>query len=149
MKQLWLGVVVAAGLTLPASGQQAVDPEGIYQLNLSKSTIRGPAGKGAILNYTANGFTGTGFDADGKPGIATVTMIVDGKPHPVTGAPYDMATYTQIDPYTLSINRTKAGKVVETGVRIVNPDGKAVWVTLTGTTPTGQSYSHVLVYEKQ
>jgi hypothetical protein len=148
MKQLGLGIIVALGLTLPAIGQQAVNPEGIYQLNLAKSTIRGPASKGQILNYTANEFTGAGFDADGKPGVGTVTMIVDGKPHPVTGAPYDMATYTQIDPYTISINRTKAGKVVETGVRIVNPDAKALWVTLIGTTPTGQSYSHVLVYEK-
>jgi hypothetical protein len=149
MKQLGLGIIVAIGLTLPAFGQQAVNPDGIYQLNLAKSTIRGPASKGQVLNYTANEFTGTGFDADGKPGTATVTITADGKPHPVTGALYDMATYTQIDPYTISINRTKAGKVVETGVRIINPDGKAIWVTLIGATPNGQSYSHVLVYEKQ
>jgi hypothetical protein len=84
-----------------------------------------------------------------KPGTSTVTIITDGKPHPVTGVRYDIATYTQIDPYTIIINRTKAGKVVETGVRIVNPNGKAVWGTLIGTTPVGQSYSHVLVYEKQ
>jgi hypothetical protein len=31
---------VAFGLTLPAFGQQAVNPEGVYQLNLAKSTIR-------------------------------------------------------------------------------------------------------------
>jgi hypothetical protein len=100
-------------------------------------------------HYTANEFTASSFDADGKPSTVTVTIIADGKPRPVTGAKYDMATYTQIDPYTISINRTKTGKVVETGVRIFNPDGKAVWLTLIGTTPTGQSYSHVLVYEKQ
>jgi hypothetical protein len=42
MKQFALGVVVAAGLTLPAFGQQAVNPEGVWQLNLAKSTMHGP-----------------------------------------------------------------------------------------------------------
>jgi hypothetical protein len=149
MRRIILACALAGILGVPAFGQQAVNPEGIYQLNFAKSIIRGPTGKSATLNYTPDGFTGIGFDADGKPTTSTVTIIADGKPHPVTGAPHDMATYTQIDPYTISINRTKAGKVVETGVRIVNPDGKAVWVTLIGTTPAGQSYSHVLVYEKQ
>jgi hypothetical protein len=51
MKQLGLSIIVAIGLTLPAFGQQAVDPEpGIYQLNLAKPTIRGPHAKIRTLN---------------------------------------------------------------------------------------------------
>jgi hypothetical protein len=42
MKQFCLGTIVAIGLTLPAFGQQTVNPEGIYQLNFAKSTINGP-----------------------------------------------------------------------------------------------------------
>jgi hypothetical protein len=39
-----LGIIIAIGLTLPAFGQQAVkaiNPEGLYQLNLTKSTGQG------------------------------------------------------------------------------------------------------------
>jgi hypothetical protein len=147
MKQFALGVVVAAGLTLPAFGQQAVNPEGLWQLNLAKSTIHGPTNISATVNYKGDGFTTVGFDANGRPFTATFTVIGDGKPRPVTGSPlYDMTTYTQVDPYTLSISRTKAGKVVETGTRIVNPDGKTIWVTAIA---TDGSYSNVAVYEKQ
>jgi hypothetical protein len=150
MKRLGLGTIVAISLTLPAFGQQAVNPEGVYQLNLAKSTIRGaPYSKSETLNYTADGFTVAGFDSNGKSYTAAVTVIGDGKARPLNSVDYDAITFTQLDPYTLSLNRTKAGKVVETGIRIVNPDGKSVWVTRIGTTATGQSYSYVLVYEKQ
>jgi hypothetical protein len=45
MKRLGLGVIIALGLTLPALGQEAVDPEGgVYVLNPAKSTFRGPGG---------------------------------------------------------------------------------------------------------
>ncbi len=148
MKQFCLGIIVAIGLTIPAFGQ-AVNPESIWQLNLAKSTIRGPAIKSTTLSYSGDGFTSTGFDSNGKPFTTVVTVIGDGKPRPVNSPNYDATAYTQIDLYTLSISRTKAGKVVETGTRIVNPDGKTLWVTAIGTTAAEQSYSHVLVYEKQ
>jgi hypothetical protein len=120
MKQLCVGIVVALGLTLPAFGQQAVNPDGIWQLNPAKSTFRGPANKSATLSYAGDGFTAVGFTSDGKPITATVTVIADGKSRPVSGAAnYDATAYTQVDPYTISISRTRAGKVVETGTRIV------------------------------
>jgi hypothetical protein len=150
MKRSCLGIVVAIGLTLPAFGQQAVNPEGIYQLNLAKSTVRGPAVKSQTLSYSGDGFTATGFGFNGQPFTIGAAVIADGKSHPMAGAAnYDATTYTQVDPYTISISRTKAGKVVETGTRIVNPDGKTIWITATGTTASGQSYSHVMVFEKQ
>lgn len=68
MKQLCVGIVVVAGLALPASGQQAVYPEeGIYQLNPSKSTFRGPGAKSQIVNVGKETYTLVGFDATGKP----------------------------------------------------------------------------------
>jgi len=148
MKRLGLGIIIAVGLTLMAFGQ-AVNPEGIYQLNITKSTIRGPANKGVTLSYTGDEFIAVGFDANGKPITGGGAVIGDGKSRPQNTFNSDATTYTQVDPYTISISRTKAGKVVEAGTRIVNPDGKTVWITAVGTTPAGQSYSHVLVYEKQ
>jgi hypothetical protein len=48
--QLCLGVVIAAGLTFPAFGQQAVYPEeGAYVLNPAKSTFRGPGVNTQVL----------------------------------------------------------------------------------------------------
>jgi hypothetical protein len=82
MRRIVLACALAGILGVPVCGQQAVNPEGIYQLNFAKSTIRGPTSKSADLNYTPDGFTGTGCDADGKPGTSTVTVIADGKPHP-------------------------------------------------------------------
>ena len=145
-----LGIIVAIGLASPAFGQQAVNPEGIYQLNIAKSTLRGPAVKSQTISYSGDGFTATGFSFAGQPFTIMAAVIADGKSHPMMGSPnYDATTYTQVDPYTISISRTKAGKVVETGTRIVNPDGKTIWITAIGTNAAGQSYSHVLVFEKQ
>jgi hypothetical protein len=135
------------GLTLPAFGQQAVGPEGIYQLNLAKSTIRGPSLNTQVVKFERDKLTTVGFDPDGKPYTLTVGYVVDGKPRPVTGSPaYDMTTYTQVDPYTVSISRTKNGKVVESGHRIFNPDSKTIMFSISA---TDGSYSHVYFYEKQ
>jgi hypothetical protein len=87
-----------------------------------------------------------GFDANGKPFTVTVPFINDGKPHAVTGnASYDTSTSTQINPYTVSLSRSKDGKVVETGVSIHNP---TINTTTLAIAATDGSYSHVLVYEK-
>jgi hypothetical protein len=151
MKQFGLSIIVAIGLTLPAFGQEMVKPEGIYVLNVAKSINRGPANKSATISFTADGFTGVGFGPDGKPWTVNATVIADGKPHAATTGEglLDMSTYTQIDPYTLSISRTRNGKVFETGVRVVSPDGKTMWLTATGTTPNGEAYSRLSVFEKQ
>jgi hypothetical protein len=148
MNQLGLGVVAAISLTLPAFGQQAVNPpDGIYQLNFTKSTIRGPISKSQTLSVVGDTVTVVGIGADGKPYTFVDTNTPDGKPRPVTGSPaIDTSTWTQIDPYTTRMNRTKAGTPVHAGVRIFNPETKTV--TLTVIAADG-SYSHVLVYEKQ
>jgi hypothetical protein len=64
MRRIILACALAGILGVAAFGHQAVNPEGIYQLNFAKSTIRGPTVKSATLNYTPDGFTGTSFDAD-------------------------------------------------------------------------------------
>jgi hypothetical protein len=152
MKQLWLGVVVAIGLTLPAFGQQAVkaiNPEGVYRLNLTKSTGQGGSAppKSQTINIVGDELTLISIQADSKPFTATYPVILDGKSHPVAGVPaYDASTYTPLDPYTVSVTRTKAGKVVETGTRIFSPNGNLIMITATA---ADGSYSNVAVFEKQ
>jgi hypothetical protein len=77
--KLCLGVVIAAGLTLPAFGEEAVKASGIYQLNLAKSTIRGPIGKSQTLNYAEDAIAATGFDFNGKPYAAVFPRFYDRK----------------------------------------------------------------------
>jgi hypothetical protein len=152
MKGFCLGFIIAAGLTLPAFGQQAVqaiNPEGVYQLNLTKSTHQGGSAppKSLTINIVGDELTLISIQWDGKPFTATYPVILDGKSHPVAGVPtYDASTYTPLDRYTVSVTRTKAGKVVETGTRIFSPIGKLIMITAIA---ADGSYSDVLVYEKQ
>jgi hypothetical protein len=142
-----LGMFVAVGLTLPAFGQEAVKPpDGIYQLNLAKSTIRGPIGKSQTLNVVGDTITSVGFEANGKPYSFVSEVITDGKPRPSTNTLWDTSTYTQLDPYTVGISRFKAEKVLWTGIRLWSPESKTL--TLTVIAADG-SYNHVLVFEKQ
>jgi hypothetical protein len=150
MKRLCLGVVVAAGLRLPAFGEEAVNWEGIYQLNLAKSTIRGqpfPAKSQTMNLVPGNAVAFVGFTVEGKPITGSTPFIVDGKPRPIAGSPlYDMNTYTRLDPFTISISRTKDGKVAQTGITIFNPQSKTITTTISA---ADGSYNYVLVYEKQ
>jgi len=70
--------------------------------------------------------TAVGIDLAGNP-TATVTIELneDGKPHPVTGSVvYDAQAWTRPDAYHVNGSRTKAGKVVQTEIIAVSPDGK-------------------------
>jgi hypothetical protein len=150
MKRLRLGFIIAAGLTLPAFGEEAIKlPDGIYQLNLVKSTFHGPIGdKSQTFNVVGDAITTIGISADDKPYIFTgINGFADGKPHPVTGITlWDTVTQTPLDRYTISISRSKNGKVVNTAIRVWNPEAKTMWLTMTA---ADGSYSHVLVYDKQ
>jgi hypothetical protein len=147
MKQFCLGIIVAIGLTLPAFGQQAVKvPDGIYQLNHAKSTIRGPIGKSQTLNVEGDAITSVGFGENGKPYSFVSIVITDGKPRASTNTPWDTSTYTQLDPYTVRIERFKAQKPLWSGIRLWSPESKTL--TLTVIAADG-STNHVLVFEKQ
>jgi hypothetical protein len=154
MRRIILACALASIFGVPAFGQQAVDPEeGIYQLNLAKSTIRGAAPRTQTLNIGKETFTAVGFDANGKPYtnvFPTAANNPDGVSRPVTGSPlYDASKATRMDPYTVSFVRTKDGKVVEIGTRIYNPESKTITTTLVSAGSAAGSYSHIMVYEKQ
>jgi hypothetical protein len=74
----------------------------------------------------------------------------DGKFHPVTGVPaYDAQADKVVNESTWWAIRTKAGKVVETIILELSPDGKTSTQTTTGITPNGQPLNNVIVREKQ
>jgi hypothetical protein len=141
-----LGLAIAA-FPQPGFAQTNVVPSGIFQLNLVKSKFPGAPLKSQTAYYEGQKTTTVGIDAQGNPRTIVVEVVEDGKPHPVTGFPaYDARTYTLVDAYTVRYTSTKAGMVVQTGTRVVSPDGKTVTNTITNTANGQQT---VLVYEKQ
>jgi hypothetical protein len=150
MKQLGLGIIVAIGLTLPAIAQEterAQLAEGIYMLNVAKSTVlRGALSPAQFVKIEKDKSTVLGWSAAGQ--VINFTLPIappDGKPRPITGSPiWDSSVVTQLDPFTFSEVRSKDGKPVTTTFTMINPKGNMFMTTLVG--PTN---SILFVYEKQ
>jgi hypothetical protein len=139
--------------------QSNLAPSGVFQLNLTKSKFSpGPAPKSMTLNYQRQGtnikVTYVGIDAEGNPivfmeGGDLGAAVVGGAAHPVTSPVYDSSAATRVDAYTVKYTRTKAGKVVLTGTRIISPDGKTLTFISNGINVNGQQGDDIAVYDKQ
>jgi hypothetical protein len=148
-----LGLAIAA---LPRVGFAQSDPLiGTWKLNLAKSTYSpGPGPRSQTITTQAEGqglkFTVEGVDAQGNPTKAVLAAINDGKSYAATGNPaYDASSAKRVNDSTIWVIRTKAGKVVQTLIGVVSPDGKTWTITTAGVTPNGQQLYNVSVNEKQ
>jgi hypothetical protein len=128
---------------------------GAWKLNLAKSKFNpGPAPRSNTLTYEAvgQGFRATneGIDAQGNPTKAVFgVFLYDGKDYPVTGVPaYDASSYKMINDNIAEMNRTKAGKLIQTVIRVLSADGKTLTFTTTGVNANGQQITDFSVYEK-
>ena len=157
---LMLTSVTLLGLAIgiPQTAFAQSDPLlGIWQLNLAKSKYSGPAPKSGTLYFQGEGQNRKGtavtIDAAGNPGMLVIPSYVDdGQSHPLTATPalaYDAGANTRVDAYTVTVSRTKAGKVVQTGTRVVSQDGKTLTFTVTGTGVNGEPINNITVYDKQ
>jgi hypothetical protein len=89
-------------------------------------------------------------DAQGNPAKAVVMYFNDGKAHPVTGVPaYDAEANKVVNESTSWGIRTKAGKVVQTLISEISPEGKTWILTIAGVTADGRPLNNVIVREKQ
>jgi len=127
-----------------------------WKLNLEKSKFNpGPAPRSSTLTYEAVGqglrATNEGVDAQGNPTKGVFgPYFYDGKSYPVTGVPaYDATTNRIVNDSTVEMTRTKAGKVIQTTIRALSPDGKTLTFTTTGLNANGQQINDVGVYDKQ
>jgi hypothetical protein len=141
---------------LPQVGLAQSNPLiGTWKLNLAKSTYSpGPPPRSQTISTQAEGqglrFTIDTIDAQGNPAKAVLMAIDDGKSYPVTGASgYDATSFKTVNDSTAWIIRTNAGKVVQTLISVMSPDGKTWTVTTAGVTPNGQQLYNVAVREKQ
>ena len=129
---------------------------GKWRLNVAKSKFSpGPAPRSSVVTYAMNGNCLTAVneavDATGTQTRAEFTCLtLDGRDYPVKGSQaYDSSAYKRVDALTTDLTRKKAGKVVETGTRVLSKDGKTLTFTLQGTDAKGQKFSNVAVHEKQ
>jgi hypothetical protein len=151
MKRFCLGVVVAAGLTLPAFGQ-GIDPYiGTWKLNVEKSTSSSLSkSQTNVVTKEGQDFitVADGISAEGQAFKLTFTVNSDGQPHPSTGSPnYDSTAYVRIG-NTFNLIRYKNGKTVEVGQIVIVP-GKMLTATAEGIAMNGQPYHYALVFDRQ
>jgi hypothetical protein len=103
--------------------------------------------KKSTVNIAGDKATAIGFTRDDNTYISVFPHIIDGKPHPITGADFfDTETDIQLNPYTVGISRSKDGTVVQTGTAVINPTANTLTLTLIGAR-TG--VGNVLLLEKQ
>jgi hypothetical protein len=152
MKQVCLGVIVAASLTLPAFGQGVDALVGVWKLNNAKSTSTVPLSKSLTLTITGEGqsrtLTGEVVDANSQSLQFVFQHIYDGQPHPTAGSPdNDSSAYTRIG-NTVNIVLLKNGKPVLVGQGVIVP-GKTWTVTEEGIDLNNQPFHGVRVYDRQ
>ncbi len=135
-----------------ALAADAVD--GTWKLNVAKSKFGGTAPKSATRVYTES-TDGTALDqkmvgSDGKEMSMHVTVVYDGKDHPITGNPdADSGAAKVIDAHTTDFTLKRGGKVVGSVHRVVSADGKTLTVNNKGTHVDGKTYDDTLVFDKQ
>ena len=156
LRSLAFGSVLAILTPAANLAAQATDPIiGTWKLNLAKSTYSpGPPPKSLTVTFEAAGaglkITSSGVDAQGNPTATSYTGQFDGKDYPVTGSPgYDSQSLKRINASTVQSTRKKAGKVVQTAMRVVSKDGKTYTTTTDGTNAAGKKIHDVAVFEKQ
>jgi hypothetical protein len=94
--------------------------------------------------------TSQGVDGYGQPMAREWAIVDDGRDRPMTGDPdVDMLSLTRIDAFTSALTLKRAGRIVITGTQAISRDGKVMTVTTNGINATGQTISHVAVFEKQ
>jgi tetratricopeptide (TPR) repeat protein len=87
--------------------------------------------KSMTLNFSAAGkdlkHDVEGAYADGRPLMATTTIVSDGKYHPFAGfSEFDTSSFNRINPNTVVYIRARRGTTVITGSSAVSGDGKTL-----------------------
>jgi hypothetical protein len=150
---LTLGVILVAAVAV-VSAQGANSRIGTWHLNVAKSTYSpGPAPKSQVLTIEAAGagekVTSESVSATGAKTVSVYTANYDGKPNPITGSETaDTVTLKRVDANTSERTDSKAGKAVQTLIRVVSKDGKTMTVTIKGTNAQGQAVNNAVVFEK-
>ena len=135
----------------------AVNSIGTWKLNLAKSKRTPPSANPATALMMVNEAgdegvksTVTGRLEDGTAIHFAGPIRFDGKEYPVSGAPWDVYSFTPIDARTCTfVDRKTGGKFHVLGRQVISEDGKTLTITSEGTDANGVPVTALQVYEKQ
>ena len=154
------GVVVALSLIVVPSAsfaqQQSPQWAGTWKRNVVKSTYNAgqpPKTEQTVKLELVNGqlkATTDGFNAQGQPAHTVMTVVFDGKEHPVEGSAQPTTrVYKWIDQRTYEgVTRVK-GQITTTTRYALSADGKTHTLTTKGKNAQGQDVDNVVFYERQ
>ena len=147
---------IASPMLCAAPAKSPGDPViGTWRLNVARSQFTpGPGWRSQTRVYQATsagvGVTWAGVDAKGKKMQVSYTYGYDGRDYPMLGsASYDTLNAVRTGERTVRSEEKRDGKTVGIAVRMVSPDGRILTITDTGTNRKGQSFSQLLVFERQ
>jgi hypothetical protein len=153
-RTIYIIVILTAIFAVPAKAAELEPvrmPEGIYVLNMAKSTViyGTTAPIAQLVKVEKDKSTVLGFNSLPGNGITNFVINtggpIDGKPRAITGSPtWDSTLVTMLDPFTVSEVRSKDGKPITKLITVVNPKGNTFTVSL-----IGPANGYLLVYEKQ
>jgi len=86
--------------------------------------------------------------ADGKDIEQVYVSVPDGVDHPFESAAVDAIWMGRIDARTLDTAAKKDGEVISYATRILDEDGQVMRITMSGTTPDGNKYANLAIYER-
>jgi hypothetical protein len=143
---LFLALTAGIGSGTPHFGTWKMNPERSQfdpgPPRLKSFTLQFAPAENGTTRVTADGETG-----DGTPFHTSYVLRQDGKDYPVTNAPFDSVSVTEIDSNTQMVISKRSGRVIEK-TRVVFA-GKTMTETSEGTDPSGHAYHGVVVLEKQ
>lgn len=92
-------------------------------------------------------FTMEWTDASGKAFDAVYHTVADGVPYPYEATPTISISTSLLDAQTLETTTWMEGKAINSGTRVLSPDGSTMTVTISGE-HRGKPYRNVSVYHR-
>ena len=94
-------------------------------------------------------FAARWISAEGRRLEMSFAAIPDGEPHPYDDpAVADTVTATLVGARTLDTTAVLSGRTVAHGRRVLSEDGRTLTITQSGTTPDGNPFANISVYER-
>ena len=153
---LLLAAATALAFSDPVRAQTQDPALGTWVLNVAKSKYNsGPAPKSLIVTFKASGTGGLtavseSVDTAGGTARTEYTANYDRKDYPLKGvAIADVVSLRRIDARTSERIDKRSGRVVQTFLRAVSPDGRTLTVTHKGTGADGKPFTNTLVFVKK
>jgi hypothetical protein len=93
--------------------------------------------------------TQSGVNMSGKPESSTLTLLADGREHPVPQAPGVVVVTQWVAAHVLETIGKKDGEVLGRGTYEVSPDNRTLTARVAGTDASGAAFEQVIVFDRE